>query len=232
MAVYKFRVTFEDDDQIHRDVEISSTQNFTDFRQAILSAYNISKDWDSVFYVSDDKWHKVSDVVTFPKEIKADDVAGGKQKLVKFIDDPHQRFLYSVSALSEVVFLVELMKILPDSPKTIYPKTSATAGEFPKLFFNMLNGIKEDNKAAFLDPELAEFDAKMANLDSIDEPSEDDLEEVDSLIADAADLPEGEVEITAEGETEIAEGGEDGAEGEFGEGEEGGFEDMVSDEEV
>ncbi len=232
MAVYKFRVTFEDDDQIHRDVEISSTQNFTDFRQAILSAYNISKDWDSVFYVSDDKWHKVTDVVSFPKETKADDVVSGKQKLVKFIDDPHQRFLYSVRALTEVVFLVELMKILPDSPKTTYPRTAATAGEFPKLLFNMLNGVKEETKAVFLDPELAEFDAKMANLDSIEEPNEDDLEETDSLIADAADLPEGEVEITAEGETEVSEGGEEIAEGEFGEGEEGGFEDMVSDGEV
>jgi hypothetical protein len=231
MAVYKFRVTFEDDDQIHRDVEISSTQNFTDFRQAILSAYNIGKDWDSVFYVSDDKWHKVTDVVNFPKETKADDVAGGKQKLVKFIDDPHQRFVYSVRALTEVVFLVELMKILPDS-KTTYPRTAATAGEFPKLFFNMLNGVKEETTAVFLDPELAEFDEKMANLDSIEEPSEDDLEEADSLIADAADLPEGEVEITADGETEVSEGGEDGSEGEFGEGDEGSFEDMVSDEEA
>ncbi len=230
MAVYKFRVTFEDDDQIHRDVEISSTQNFTDFRQAILSAYNIGKDWDSVFYVSDDKWHKVTDVVNFPKETKADDVAGGKQKLVKFIDDPHQRFVYSVRALTEVVFLVELMKILPDS-KTTYPRTAATAGEFPKLFFNMLNGVKEETTAVFLDPELAEFDEKMANLDSIEEPSEDDLEEADSLIADAADLPEGEVEITADGETEVSEGGDDIAEGEFGEAEEG-FEDMVSDEEA
>ncbi len=232
MAVYKFRVTFEDDDQIHRDVEISSTQNFMDFRQAILSAYSINKDWDSVFYVSDDRWHKVTDVVAFPKETKADDVAGGKQRLVKFIDDPHQRFLYSVRALTEVVFLVELMKILPDSLKTTYPRTAATAGEFPKLLFNMLNGIKEETTAAFLDPELAEFDAKMTNLDSIEEPSEDDLEEADSLIADAAELPEGEVEITADGETEVSEGAEDLAEGEFGEGEEGGFEDMVSDEEV
>lgn len=232
MAVYKFRVTFEDDDQVHRDVEISSTQNFTVFRQAILSAYSINKDWDSVFYVSDDKWHKVTDVVSFPKETKADDVAGGKQKLVKFIDDPHQRFLYSIQGVTEVVFLVELMKILPDSPKTTYPRTTATLGEFPKILFNMLNGIKEEAKAVFLDPELAEFDEKMASLDSIEEPSEDDLEEADSLIADAADLPEGEVEITAEGETEVSEGGEEIAEGEFGEGEDGSFEDMVSDEEV
>jgi len=232
MAVYKFRVTFEDDDQVHRDVEISSTQNFTDFRQAILNTYSIGKDWDSKFYVSDDKWHKVNEVVDFPKETKADDVTGGKQKLVKFIDDPHQRFLYSLSSLTEVVFMVELLKILPDSPKTAYPRTTATTGEFPKQFFNMLNGIKEDSKNTLLDPELAEFDAKMSTLDTIEEPGEDELEEVDSLIADAADLPEGEVEITADGEVESVEGSEDAADGEFGEGEEGNFEDMVSDEEV
>ncbi|MCG3167635.1 MAG: hypothetical protein POELPBGB_03429 [Bacteroidia bacterium] len=234
MAVYKFRVLFEDDDQVHRDIEISSTQNFTDFRQAILNAYSIGKDWDSVFYVSDDKWHKVNEVVAFPRETKPDEVAGGKQRLVKFIDDPHQRFLYSVRSLTEVVFLVELVKILPDSPKTVYPRTAATVGEFPKQFFNMLNGVKEETNKTFLDPELAEFDAKMASLDSIDEPGEDELEDADSLIAEVADLPEGEVEITAEGETAVTEESEEIAEGdiEFGEGEEGGFEDMISDEEA
>ncbi len=233
MAVYKFRVMFDDDDQVHRDIEISSTQNFADFQLAILNAYSISKPWDSVFYISDDKWHKGNEVAAFPKDSKPEESAGGKHRLVKFIDDPHQRFLFSIRSLTEVVFLIELHKILADSPKTPYPRTVATVGEFPKQFFNMLNGIKEDTRKTFLDPELAEFDAKMATLDTVEEPSEEDLEEADSLIADAAELPEGELDITPEVAAEpgdAAEGEE--AESEFGEGEEGGFEDMVSDEEA
>lgn len=231
MAVYKFRVLFEDDDLVHRDIEISSTQNFADFLQAILSAYSIGKPWDSVFYVSDDKWHKVNEVAAFPKEQKPSEVASGKQRMVKFIDDPHQRFLFSVRSQTEVLFLIELNKILADSPKTPYPRTVATVGEFPKSFFNMLNGIKEDTRKTFLDPELAEFDAKMATLDTLEGPSEEDLEDTDSLLVDGADLPEG-VETAPEAEGE----GSDSAEGEEGEGEgEGGeesFEGMPSDEEA
>lgn len=230
MAVYKFRVMFDDDDQVHRDIEISSTQNFADFRLAIFSAYNINKDWDSLFYISDDKWHKGSEVVAFPKETKPDDVPGGKQRLVKFIDDPHQRFLFSVRSITEVVFLVELNKILPDSPKTSYPRTVATVGEFPKQYFNMLNGIKEDTRKSFLDPELAEFDAKMASLDALEEPSEEDLEDADALLLDGAELPEETLETAIEREVETSIEDEE-SESEFGEGEKG-FEEPAEDEEI
>ena len=69
MAVYKFRVTFEDDDQVYRDIEISSTQNFSDFRQAILKAYNVTKDWNSIFYISNNMWHKGNEVVVLAELI-------------------------------------------------------------------------------------------------------------------------------------------------------------------
>lgn len=232
MAVYKFRVMFEDDDMVHRDVEISSTQNFSDFRQAILKAYNVSKDWDSVFYISDDKWHRGNEVVSFIQN-DTKESAGGKQRMAKFIDDPHQRFLYTIRSLTNVVLHVELLKILADDPKISYPRTAAVVGEFPKPFFNMLNGITEEPKKAFLDPELAEFDAKMATLDTIEEPGEDDLEEVDTLVADASDISEMEVEVAPDSEAE-AEPGEDGGHGddEMGDGGETSFDDMVSEEEV
>ncbi len=229
MAVYKFRVMFEDDDQVYRDIEISSTQNFSDFRQAILKAYNITKDWNSFFYVSNNKWHKGNEVVAFV-DGETKETTAGKQKMAKFIDDPHQRFLFSIRSLTEVVLLAELMKILPDDPKTGYPRTAAVIGEFPKQFFNMLNGIKEDNKAAFLDPELAEFDAKMGTLDAIEEPGDDDIEEVeDILVADSSEISEMEVEVAPDAEpSEDSEAGED----EMGDAGEAGFEDMVSDEEA
>lgn len=226
MAVYKFRVTFEDDDQVYRDIEISSTQNFSDFRQAILKAYNITKDWNSFFFISNNKWHKGNEVVAFVNG-ETKETTAGKQKMAKFIDDPHQRFLFAISSLSEVVLLAELMKILPDDPKSSYPRTATVVGEFPKTSFNMLNGIKEETKA-LLDPELAEFDAKM--LDTIEEPGDDELEEVeDNLVADTAEISEMEVEVTPDAES--AEDGEAG-EDEMGDAGEAGFEDMVSDEEA
>jgi len=221
---------FEDDDQVHRDVEISSTQNFSDFRMAIMKAYNVTEDWDSIFYISDDKWHKGNEVVAFPKG-DSRETAGGKQRLVKFIDDPHQRFLYIISSVTEVVLYVELVKILPDNIKTDYPRTVAVVGEFPKTLFNMLNGIKEDTRKTLLDPELAEFDAKMANLDAIEEPGDDELEDVENiLVADTSEISEMEVEVTPDAE---AQPEEDVVEGEDGDDMgEAGFDDMASDEEA
>lgn len=225
MAVYKFRIMFEDDDLIHRDVEISSTQTFSDFRQAILKAYNVTKDWDSVFHVSDDKWHKLDKVVSFTQGDNKVTPAGN-QKMAKFIDDPHQRFLYIINSTVEVVLPVELLKILPDDSKTVYPRVSEVAGEFPKFLFNLLNGIKEDNKKVILDPELAEFDAKMQNLDMLEEPGDEELEDVeDTLVADTSDISDMEIEVDPEGDPESAEDPDQDA----GEAD---FEDMISDDEI
>lgn len=227
MAVYKFRIMFEDDDQVHRDIEISSTQNFSDFRQAILKAFDISKDWDSIFYISDDKWHKGNEVVAFVKN-DSRETAETKQRLVKFIDDPHQRFLYILRSQLEVVLQIELLKILPDSAKTGYPRTASVVGEFPKQLFNMLNGIKEEPKIPLLDPELAEFDAKMANLDTLEEPADDELGEVeDALVVDSSEINEMEVDGGSDAETESeVEELDDADNGEAG------FEDSGSEEEI
>ncbi len=37
MAVYKFRVSFEDYDDIHRDIEIKSNQTFADFHKLFIN---------------------------------------------------------------------------------------------------------------------------------------------------------------------------------------------------
>ena len=39
MAILKFRVYFEDDDSIYRDVAIRHTQSFFELHEAILRAY-------------------------------------------------------------------------------------------------------------------------------------------------------------------------------------------------
>ena len=39
MAILKFRVYFEEDDSIYRDVAIKHTQSFTQLHQVILNAY-------------------------------------------------------------------------------------------------------------------------------------------------------------------------------------------------
>ena len=58
MAVYKFRVTFEEYDDICRDIEIKSTQTFEHLFHAIKEAINFDGKHTASFYMSDINWKK------------------------------------------------------------------------------------------------------------------------------------------------------------------------------
>ena len=43
MAVYRFRVSFEDNEEIYREIEIKSFQNFEDFHNVITQSIGFSR---------------------------------------------------------------------------------------------------------------------------------------------------------------------------------------------
>ena len=58
MAVYKFKLFIEDNEDIYREIEILSGQTFEDFHNAIQDAYKFDKKHAASFFVSDDYWRK------------------------------------------------------------------------------------------------------------------------------------------------------------------------------
>ena len=58
MATYRFRVTFEDFDDITRDIEIRSTQTFEEFHYAIQNAIGFDASKPTSFFLSDDNCKK------------------------------------------------------------------------------------------------------------------------------------------------------------------------------
>jgi hypothetical protein len=58
MPVFRFRVHWEEDDQIYRDIEITNGQSFALFQEAILKAYEFDQKHAASFFVSDDYWNK------------------------------------------------------------------------------------------------------------------------------------------------------------------------------
>ena len=60
-----------------------------------------------------------------------------KVKLLKYIDDPHQKFYYTFNFDRPFDFHVELLKIILDeTPGTTYPAVIKSSGEAPKQFGN------------------------------------------------------------------------------------------------
>lgn len=136
MAIYRFKVSFEDYDDVERDIDIRSNQTFEDLHRAIHQSTGYNVEASSSFYVSNDQWIKNEEIAYLPNQRKTNnDVAVmSNAKLSSFIDDPHQKFYYIYNFERPFDFHIELMKILlnEETGKT-YPHVSRILGEAPKI---------------------------------------------------------------------------------------------------
>lgn len=208
MAVYRFRIAFEDYDDVVREIDIKSTQTFEDFHRAIHQSIGYNCEFPSSFYVSNDQWIKGEEITFMPNQRRIDRgvVLMDKVKLSSRIDDPHQKFYYTFNFDRPFDFHIELLKIILDeTPGTTYPAVVRSAGEAPKQFGNVFN-------PTILPPVSEDFDF----LNEM-EFTPEDAEEGFSEVLD----PEGDLEVDEPNESGEEEEDEFG--GEFSDNE--GFED-------
>ena len=135
MAIYKFKITFEDFDDVVREIDIKSNQTFEDLHKAIHKSTGYNAEKSSSFYVSTDNWLKGDEIAYLPSERKKDRVVlMENSKLSGFIEDPHQKFYYIYNFDRPFDFHVELIKIiLEDDPRIEYPFLFKSTGEAPKI---------------------------------------------------------------------------------------------------
>lgn len=149
MAVYKFKVTFEEFEDIHRVIEIKSSQTFLDLHQAILNAIGFDQKHLASFFMSTDTWKKgeeitLEDMTENPvKPIKT----MANSKLSQFIDDPHQKILYVYDFLEIWTFYIELVGIAKDDATKTYPSVFKSVGIAPKQYDKIKKfGAVEDDE--------------------------------------------------------------------------------------
>lgn len=180
MAVYRFRVTFEDYDDVTREIDVKSNQTFEDLHRAIHQSTGYSPEFSSSFYISNDQWTKGEEITYLPNQRRIDRGVSlmNKVKLLSFIDDPHQKFYYTFNFDRPFDFHVELMKIILDeTPGTTYPAVVKSVGEAPKQFGNAFN-------PTVLPPTTEDFD--FLNEMAFNPEDAEDFSEV----TDTDDLPE------------------------------------------
>jgi hypothetical protein len=209
MALYRFKVNFEDYDEVMREIDVKSNQTFEDLHRAIHQSTGYNCEFPSSFYISNDQWIKGEEITYLPNQRRIDRGVALMEnvKLSNRIDDPHQKFYYTFNFDRPFDFHVELLKIILDeTPGTVYPAIIKSVGEAPKQFGNVFN-------PTILPPASEEFDF----LNEM-EFSPEDAEEGFSEISEVADVDE--VEHVDDIETEEDE---DEFGGEFSDNE--GFED-------
>lgn len=139
MALYRFRINFEDYDDVVREIDVKSNQTFEDLHRAIHQSTGYNSEYPSSFYISNDQWTKGEEITYLPNQKRIDRGIAlmDKVKLLSFIDDPHQKFYYTFNFDRPFDFHVELMKIILDeTPGVTYPAVTKSVGEAPKQFGN------------------------------------------------------------------------------------------------
>lgn len=206
MALYRFRVTFEDYDDVSRDIDVKANQTFEDLHKAIHQSTGYNPEFPSSFYISNDQWMKGEEITYMPNQKRIDRKIPlmDRIKLSSFIDDPHQKFYYTFNFDKPFDFHVELMKIiLEDTPGTTYPAVVRSVGEAPRQFGNVFNPA-----AAEVDAPNEEFDF-LHELAYSPEDAEDFSEVTDTGVEDV-----GEKKIDDEEEDEFGFGDDEGFEDE------------------
>ena len=137
MAILKFRIYFEEDDAVYRDVAIKHSQNFKDLHLAILKAYEFDNRHQATFYRSNDNWQRGREISLemYDKPYKAKPLLMAETIIRTEIFDTNQKFIYTYDFNKNWTFLVELINVSKEeSSKVAYPAVTRTEGIGPQQY--------------------------------------------------------------------------------------------------
>ncbi|MEI9808809.1 MAG: hypothetical protein WDO16_13620 [Bacteroidota bacterium] len=137
MAILKFRIYFEEDESVYRDVAIRHTQFFRDLHDAVLKAYEFDNKHKATFYRSNDHWLRGREISLekYDKDYKVVPLLMSETTIGSEIRDPNQKFIYQYDFNKNWTFLVELINVSKEeNPKISYPSTVRTEGIAPSQY--------------------------------------------------------------------------------------------------
>ena len=153
MAILKFRVYFQEDESIYRDIAIRHTDNFLNLHHAILKSYEFDSKHQATFYRSNDAWQRGREISLekYEKAYKAEPLIMTETAISSEIRDPNQKFIYEYDFTKLWHFMVELINVDKEENKKItYPSCVRTEGITPSQY-----GTK-----GLVDKRLAEMEEK------------------------------------------------------------------------
>jgi uncharacterized protein YciU (UPF0263 family) len=174
MAILKFRIYYEEDESIYRDILIKHTHDFFDLCQIILHAWEFDNKHQATFFRSNDKWQKGREISLekYDKSYKAAPLLMKETTIASEIRDTNQKFIFLYDFNKNWSFLVELINITKEeNPRIIYPSVSRKEGIGPQQY-----GTK-----GLLGPKFAEMEEKYdlgEGAEGFGEEGEDPVEDL------------------------------------------------------
>ena len=139
MAVLKFRVYWEEDDAIYRDVLVKHTQNFQDLHTIILKAFEFDQKHDATFYRSNDTWQRGREISkeVYDRPYKVPPLLMAETAISSEIIDTNQHFIYEYDFVKSWSFLIELIQVIKNADADMnleYPLVSRIEGVGPMQY--------------------------------------------------------------------------------------------------
>ena len=124
MAILKFRIYFEEDDSVYRDVAVNHTQSFVELHTIILKAFEFDNKHSATFFRSNDHWQRGREISLqqYDKSYKVTPLLMAETTIGSEIKDPNQKFVYVYDFVRNWTFLVEIINVSKEeNPKLDYP---------------------------------------------------------------------------------------------------------------
>lgn len=189
MAILKFRIYWEEDEGIYRDIVIKHQQTFLELHDAILKSYEFDNKHDATFYKSNDSWQRGREITKekYTRAYKVEPLIMSEASIGSQIADPNQKFIFQYDFTKNWTFMMELIGVEKEEDKKIeYPACIRKEGLAPSQY-----GTK-----GIIDSRLAEMEEKYdLQPDALsngygEEGDEDDMDVSDADDSVADDAPD------------------------------------------
>ena len=137
MTILRFRIYWEEDDAIYRDILVKHTQNFADLHLAILKSFEFDQKHDATFYRSNDKWLQGREISfeVYDKKYEAPPLLMADTAIGTEIMNTNQKFVYEYDFAKGWLFLIELIHVSKETdPSLTYPTTTRIEGIGPQQY--------------------------------------------------------------------------------------------------
>lgn len=137
MPLLRFRVYWEEDDQVYRDIEIKTGQSFLELHKAIIKAYDFDGKHSASFWESNEKWERGrelnSEVLVNKKDAPA--LSMSRTPVSALTSTPDHKFVYVYDPAKKWTFHVELIGVSSEEdPRTTYPNIFRKEGVGPAQY--------------------------------------------------------------------------------------------------
>lgn len=193
--VFRLRVIFEDIDDVERIIDVGAKNTFRDFHNKIQESIGFDNIKSASFYKTNDTWRPGEEFCTDPKPNAK---AAGASALGKFIDDPHQKFLYIYDPEGGDWHLrAEVIKLFKAETGKDYPSIFKSIGESPKQYVKVKDADKDPSSKLF--KEADDIIDELTDDDEDDDDEEEEEKDEFNLFGD--DVDESEID-----ESQISDG--------------------------